>query len=432
MQSLCRSVVVLLAAGCQSLAVQDLSVTVSDDVVTVGTVTFSTNKAAVATVEYGVDGAFTLLTPAEGEETKTHAIPLVGVPAEREVSYRILVDGVPIEGGEGTFTTGALPAGIPEVTVEGEPYEGFVFTSVNGDIGNWIVMIDPNGQVVWYHSDRRGLSLFRALSAHDGRGVVFSSAIQAGGPAETSMIVRVPWAGGAEVEHVVPNLAHDFVELADGTVVSLAYHEQDGIDGNSLLSIDADGQTTELWNTWDCYDPEDDLGDDPSQGWTHANALDVLDDGSYLVGLRNFGTIVKVEGRDCAWGFGGPNGTVSLTGGRFIHQHQFEFTGSSMLVFDNDGLGGDPPESRAVEYTFDGTGDNATVLREFRADPPEYSFIMGDTYRLADEETFVLYAVPRMMDIYKSDGARKTRMTLTGGGPLGFAQLLATPYEEAQ
>jgi Arylsulfotransferase (ASST) len=304
---------------------------------------------------------------------------------------------------------------------------GFILTSVNGAT-NFAVMFDAEGNTVWYEADQRGLSMFRALATHDGRGVVFSSAIKGGGPAKNSQLVWVPWAGGEPVEVTVPDLAHDFVELADGTIVSLAYHEQDEIEGNSLLEIRGDGTTAELWNTWDCYDPAVDLGDDPEQGWTHANALDRLDDGTYLVGLRNFGTITSVETdtRTCGWGFGGPNGTVALDGGRFIHQHQFEWTGSEMLVFDNDSLVGN--ESRAVEYGFDGTQTSASFTREFRADPAEYSFIMGDVHRVDGTDTLVSWAVPRKIDRYDAAGELLWRLEVEGNGPFGFAQLLETPY----
>lgn len=417
----------LLAACNGELAVEDVTATVSEDVATVITVAWTSSRAEAMRVEYGEAGAFDLATPAESEPTTEHSATLVGMPAETEVSFRIVGDEY--EGDAQTATTGALPPGVPDATVDGGGYDGWLLTSVNGGT-NWVLMLDDQGRVVWYYDDHRGLSVFRARVARDGQGIVFASAIQGGGPAETSSIVRVPWAGGAEEEHVVPALAHDFVELEDGTVVSLAYHEQDEIEGNSLLAVDRDGGTTELWTTWDCYDPLTDLGDDPSQGWTHANAMDRLDDGTYLVGLRNFGTITHVDptDRSCAFGFGGQNGTVGLDGGRFIHQHQFEWTGQSMVVFDNDGFTGD--ESRAVEYTFDGTQDPAPLVREIHADPPEYSFIMGDVHRLPDENTLIAWAVPRKIDLYDPDDARLWRVEVGGNGPLGFVELLENPFTE--
>jgi hypothetical protein len=301
--------------------------------------------------------------------------------------------------------------------------------STVGETANLVLLLDPDGNVTWWHQDTRGLSVFRALATHDGQGVVYASAIYNGGPAADSALVRVPWDGSSEEAVPVPNLAHDFVEKPDGTVVAVNYVTQDDILGSGLVQIDRDGATTQLWTTWDCLDPVANPGDDPEHGWTHANALDyVPDEDAYLVGLRNLGTILRVDADGtCPWGFGGSGGTVTISGPRFIHEHQFEKTDGGLLVFDNDGAPGN--ESRALEYAFDEAAGTASLTTTFSHDPPLYSFIMGDVHRLPDDDTLVLFSVPHTVDRFGPDGVVKWSVELGGDALLGFFQPLASPYE---
>ncbi len=413
--------------GSASIDVTGLKAEVSTAIATVVTVSFTADVQGALTVAFGVEGALDREAPVVSDGT-SHTALLLGLPADTNVSYAVRVDGA--DGPTQTVLTGSLPAGVPATTTTG-PRDGFVLTSRTTDFGDWILMLNGEGQVVWYHADTGGLSTFRARPSVDGSGIVYSRAIVAGGPSPDSALVRVSWDGETASEIAVPDLAHDFVEVADGTLVSLRYETREGIEGNDLVSVSATGEATQIWSAWDCWDPAIHIGDDPDHGWTHANALD-LDEatGLYLVGLRNFATISAVDAsaRSCAWGFGGVGGTVDVEGAAFLHQHQFEWAGDRMLVFDNDGAPG--TVSRTIEYSFDVAAGTATEVGVRRATPDLYSFIMGDVLPTESGGTVALWSVPGVIIDFDAAGAETWRLTFTDKGPLGFMTLLDTPYEQ--
>ncbi|MEQ1568787.1 MAG: aryl-sulfate sulfotransferase [Myxococcota bacterium] len=403
----------------------DVASEVSARISTVITVRWTTDEPTSGAVSFGVDGALDRTTPSTPSATD-HEVVLVGLPADRDVSWAIVSDGETTD--VHTDHTGPLPAGLVPPTVTGDGNDRWLLTTLVGE-PNTVVLFDPSGEPTWWYDDPRGLSVFRARITRDGEGIVYSSAIVDGGPSPDSALVRVSWDGERVEELPVPDLAHDFVELPDGTLASLRYETRDDVLGSGVVEVSRDGTVTPTWSAWDCLDPTANPSDDPAHGWTHANALDYqADRDRYLVGLRNLGTLIAVDRAtgDCPWAFGGSGGDVDVNGATFLHQHQFEQIDGGMLVFDNDGAVGNA--SRVVEYTFDEAAGTAEELRVFSADPPLYSFIMGDTDRLPDGDTFALFSVPGVIERFDPEGASTWRLELGGDDLLGFLQHLSDPY----
>jgi hypothetical protein len=120
-----------------------------------------------------------------------------------------------------------------------------------------------------------------------------------------------------------------------------------------------------VWSTWDCFDPAVVPGEDITQGWTRANALDFdAAQNAYYVSLGAFSSIVKVNRatRACEWVLGSTAATLTFSGGEpFRHQHQmFVQPGAApkVMLMDNDGAGANA--SRVVEYTLDLVAGTAT------------------------------------------------------------------------
>src|SRR6185436_20956790 len=117
-------------------------------------------------------------------------------------------------------------------------------------------------------------------------------------------------------------LAHDFVELGDGTFAAIAFKEgplpgecnevyakskKTAVLGNHIVEVAPDGTETEVWDSWDCFDPCVDVDDSLGPGWTFANALDYDEDtDSYLVSLRHLSSIASISRAtgECNWIFG--------------------------------------------------------------------------------------------------------------------------------
>jgi outer membrane protein assembly factor BamB len=130
--------------------------------------------------------------------------------------------------------------------------------------------------------------------------------------------------------------------------------------------------------------------------FTHANAIDVMADGSYLISLRNLSQILKIDSTtgDILWRLGGEDGQFtfvndSLNG--FSCQHAArELPNGDIILFD-DGDGHSPPQSRAVEYALDTTAMTATLVWSAEDNPPIFAAYMGNAERLPNGNTLIAY-----------------------------------------
>ncbi|MFT5459695.1 MAG: hypothetical protein ACI9K2_006210 [Myxococcota bacterium] len=415
-------------SGAETVLPEGVVAAVAPAMGTVITVSWTTPVETSGYVEFGVDGALDRATM-ETAAGLSHEVHLVGLPPETEVSYRVVVDSNPVD--TETVTTGTLP-GAPVLTVEGTGNDRFLALPLVRDDVSTATIVDPQGRVVWQYTDTRGLAVYRVHVKNDGSGIVYSATLVAGAPNEASVFVHVPWDGSSETEVPVEFLAHDFLEMDDGSLVSLAHEWRDELEGNKLISVAPDGTVTDLWSAWDCFDPALHPSIDPSKGWTHTNALnyDPVAD-VFMVSVRNLQSIVAVDRATgtCPWTIGGSAGDVEITGGLFLHQHQFAKTDGGLLVFDNDGAPGF--ESRVLEYTFDEVGKTADVARAIHADPPLKSFILGDVHRFDDGDTLVVWSVPGTVDRIAPDDTRTWRIVAAPGTVLGFTEALVDPANPA-
>ncbi len=444
------ALLVTVATGCVSedLKPQQIEATVSETMGTVVEVTWTTNEPTSGFVEFGERRRdLSRRTAVESEPTRQHSATLVGLPPSEEVHFRVVTaeGDREIKSGRVSVTTGALEGFAPELELEGEPADHFLVVPILGRRDSNLahpVIIDPWGRIVWTTTDTRDAQVYRAQLSRDGSGITYSATVVRGSPVRDSALVRVSWDGEVIVTHDVPFLAHDFVELDDGTLVTLASECRDAngkpvplddggcpqaIEGNALLAVSPDGTVETLWTTWDCLDPETHPSDATDRdNWTHTNALDFDEaSGTYLVSLRNLNTIlsVDVETRSCAWGLGGVAGTLDLQGPRFRRQHQLDWVGDRLLVFDNQGAGGQ--ESRVLEYTFDPPSE-AVAVREFKSDPPLYTLVLGDVFRMGDGTTRVLWGNTGITELFDAEGSVRSRLEVPDM-ILGFSQVVVDP-----
>lgn len=397
------------------------SATVSEAIPTVVTVTWSSEEPTRGRVLFGPGLA--LSTPLEAEAATEHEAVLLGLPPDTEAGWQVVLDDG-AAGPEQTVTTGLLPNSLPVLSVEGEGHDAFTVAPMLGGVTGPAI-VDADGQFVWFYEDTRGLDVYRARLSRDGRSVLYNAASVSGDPAEDSVLVRVALDGSEESTLSVPLLAHDFVELPDGTLTAIVveYREVEGeeLRGDRLVEVSPDGTLTEVWSAWDCFDPSVDLGTDSEIGWTFANALDydeVAD--AYTLSIRNFSSLVRIPRgeRACDWVFGSTGATLPAPADPFLHQHQFEVLEDSVLLFDNAGAGS---TSRAMEYSLDPTGASEPELRwSYTPDPGVFTFVLGDVARLEDGDTLVDFAAGGQIDRVSPDGELRWRLQTQLGYAFGF------------
>ncbi len=241
----------LVVAGCddaaEPVAISDVEARLSEAIATVVIVRWETNVPATGHVEYGASADCELSTPPEAEASTSHEAVIVGLAADREWSYRAVAEagGARAESEVATIATGALPSELPVLTTSGGGNDRFIITPLLGAT-QAVVMLNPEGEVVWYVFDTRGLDIYRARLALDGRSVLYNAASISGDPAEESEIVQVSLDGETESSIPVPILAHDFVELPDGTIGAIAVEYrgegEDRVRGDQIVEVSPGGE----------------------------------------------------------------------------------------------------------------------------------------------------------------------------------------------
>lgn len=416
---------------------EDVTAQVDASIATVVHVSWKTSGETRGRVEYGSSGEFEFSTPVEAKPSLDHEVTLLGLVEDTVYDYRVVLEE-PAAGPGATqqIRTGTLPGGMPRLSVDGEGADQWIVVPILGAT-TAVTIVDPAGNIVWYHKDDRDLDFYRARLSIDGKSLLYNAASVSGDPSEDSELVRVALDGSGSSSVPVPLLAHDFVEHADGTIgaIVVEYRDFEGTElrGDSIVEVDESGNIETVWSAWDCFDPSEVLGEDPDHGWTFANALDYDPvENAYYLGMRNFSSIVKIDRKtgNCEWVLGSTAATLQFASGsaRFLHQHQFQLVGDHLLVMDNDGSPGNA--SRILEYALDFDANEAREVWSYTAEPVVYSFVLGEPTRLANGNTFVNWSAAGQMDLVDEDGKALWKMNTEVGYVFGFNTLASSLYAE--
>lgn len=414
--------------------VENVAATVSEQITTVVTVTWSTPEESVGYVEYGPTEALGQRTPVSEDAATEHSQLLLGLTADTQYYYRVVAgdsDDAP-KSGVKDVRTGYLPPGLPDPTVEGDGHEGFIFTGVLGS-HNGAYVFNPEGKVVWYWAHEGGLQTVRAHLSRDRKSILYNAGKISGDPSPVSQIVRVSLDGSESSSITVPNLAHDFLELPDGRFAAITVEnvEVDGVEvkSNAIVEVELDGTVTQVWSALDYFDPAVNVSSEPTQGWTLANSIDYDEvEDVYYFGTRGLSSIVRInrDTYECDWVFGA-NGEIGFAEGsaQFLHQHQFEiFDENRVLVYDNDGL---EDQSRVLEYEVDFDAGTATEVWSYS--PTEvYTPVLGDVLRLSDGDTFIDWSYAGRLQRVTESGDTVWQLNVGIGYVFGYVTLESTFY----
>lgn len=416
-----------MLAGCPTTSIDGVEGGAIDTMPTVVEVTWTTGSEVAAQVRYGEGSSLDRLTPLDAPATEHRAL-LLGLPPETDASFRVVTeDGDESEVFE--VATGALDDSLPTFTLDGADQGHYLVAPLHmvaPPYDGGVAILDGLGRTVWLHPDHRGLYVPRARLARDGSGVIYTSSDLNGHVDEEQLLIWVDWEGREVRTEYVPLMGHDFVEQADGTIVTVAFHEEDGVNSTKLVEIAPDGTQTDTWTARQCFDPEETSHDEMEMGWTFANAMDYDEAGdTYTISFRNLGSIVSVDGAtgDCDWAFGGTTNTFEITGSTFEHQHQFQRGEDTMLVFDNDGQAAN---SRVIEYAMDYEAGTAEEIWSYGLG--QWNVVLGDVRRLDDGDTLATWSVYGRIDRITPEGEVEATYQADEGVVIGFTELVDDLY----
>ena len=134
----------------------------------------------------------------------------------------------------------------------------------------------------------------------------------------------------------------------------------------------------------------------PSLDPFHCNAIELDNDGNLLLSSRNLDEITKIDRQtgDIIWRWGGiksKNNEFQFINDQrtFSHQHDIRrISNNNVTLFDNGNLL-KPRYSRSLEYKLNETDKTAELVWEFYNDPETFTFGMGGTQRLPNNNTVI-------------------------------------------
>jgi hypothetical protein len=169
------------------------------------------------------------------------------------------------------------------------------------------------------------------------------------------------------------------------------------VTGLIIQELDKNKNVIFQWRSWDHFKITDAMPDinllDSTIDYVHGNAIEVDNDGNFLLSSRHLDEITKINSTtgDIIWRLGGKNNQFTFINDTigFSHQHAIRrIANGDITLFDNGNLH-TIQESRAVEYKLDEVNKIATLVWEFRHKPEIYTFAMGYVQRLSNGNTLI-------------------------------------------
>ncbi len=296
-----------------------------------------------------------------------------------------------------------------------------------------LVIVDPEGEIVWYHPNRLGAGDARMTED----GTIFNLYAPFGFEEIDLLGTQVEtWAWGQDddvrpggpvivqsPQHDLVSFHHEVAPQPDGDILAFSRYQLDlteeeqeaycpddpvefGIREDLLMEFTREGEVLHEWSLHDIVDPAEVPGRElcavdfaDYRDWAHGNGA-VLDEANnrVLVTARHIDLLFAFRYEDDAsgpsgellWSIG-PDGTLPLEGepSYGLHAPELEADGT-IMVFDN---GNDRPDtaepySRAVRYAVDDSSPDpadwtARQVWEYRTDDletggPLYADFLGD------------------------------------------------------
>ncbi len=353
-------------------------------------------------------------------------------------SYRLWAvvesDGEILRSDEHRVETGLLPPELPELSVEraegAETWEGLLVTTIAA-MPPTAVMIDVDGDIVWWHMLDGVENLARARLDVDGRHMLMLDMNLEG--SALGALYRIDLAGEERALLPSANFHHDFALRADGTVAALAYDPMDiggiSVPGDRIVELSPDGETRVVYDVWE----DDEVEYSPADAymgrmWPHANAIDISDDGeAYLVSFLSLDSVVRIDRATgkVDWRVGGRHSDVTTADGGtelFDHQHQFHWLGDRLLAFENGPLS--MGVSAALEYAVDLEGGQVELAWEHPSSLGLSSPILGDVQRLEGGDTLITWSYAGRIEQVTPEHEVSWALQASVGGAFGYTELL--------
>src|SRR5690606_38148771 len=226
-------------------------------------VSWKTNRASTSEVHFG-DGELEFSVDGDADTT-THRVLVIGMRAEREYAIQAIStsDDERVDA-DTTFTTGALPEGLPHGEVDGwEPEEstgGWTLTNIHLSAGSnasllpaMVVTFDAEGYPVWYAIHGGPASPRGDVTAdYLPGGTLLIGPTPADSPVEIDLAGEVLWRGPPQITNPYGWMSHDAGRLVNGnTVILRNYFDGMGRGGAMVEELNRNNEIVWSWSLFD-------------------------------------------------------------------------------------------------------------------------------------------------------------------------------------
>ena len=305
-----------------------------------------------------------------------------------------------------------LPLDFPrmEITVCGNPADGKLFLASIPDRSDtlpvcYMMILENNGFPAFFRKARG-----QAFDFKKQRNGLLSYMLRKAGPDyyytmdnTYTVVDSYTTQGGYNLDmhdfQIMPN-GHVLMIGDDRQIMDLSQIVAGGdtaavVVGSVIQELDNSKNLVFQWRTSDFFNITDAVIDLTRKvvRYSHVNAIEIDHDGNIMISSRNQSEVTKID-RDTGqiiWRMGGNNNEFTLEGDTqwFSCQHDIRRLATGNVTVYNNGNQNNPIESRAVEYALDETNMIATVVWEYRNDPPIYARAMGSARRLPGGNTLI-------------------------------------------
>lgn len=296
------------------------------------------------------------------------------------------------------FTTGVLPDSLPKLRLvknKGDVFDGYILVRRVLNPGS-ALLINNQGKVVWYEKvDTTLMNPFSWTENHTILSLDHPKRIN-----EIDLFGRIVFQLEYGQKGYDRPLHHEIRKDKNGNILALTKEDQvfdltkmggqkqDTVHGDGILVLDPEGNKLWSWNIFQVANPLDDPNIVKTKGdWSHANSLNVLSDGNYIISFHHFDEVWKINANtgELMWKLGA-SGKFNLDDeDLFYKQHAaHQISDGSIMIFDN---GDDKRQrSRALQLQLDET--NLTAKSQLSVYLPDslFSFKQGSSFLMDSDK----------------------------------------------
>jgi arylsulfate sulfotransferase len=358
-------VLICLLQGCNEIS--EPAVTLHESNVLLPKISFTSDGSKNVVVEYWPASNKQAKQQSQASMGPKHDVILYNVTPATKYNYLIKDAGGQSASAIYEFTTGELPQEIIKIkraTIDSTVFDGYIlmrkFASPAADI-----ILNNKGDVVWYNKYDTAV----------GRAFFWTKQNSILSTYDTSRMLDITLSGertlDIDVRERLPdlNIHHEILYDKSGNIITITTdclpEGQDRIKslkgaavcGDGIIRLKPDGTVDWKWSILDAGDSNipKDLKLRGREPIGHANAIAISEDGNYLVSMRDFSQIWKINAQTGAvmWKLGKDGDFTMPEESYFLRQHSIHINPTGDLMMFDNGEKKERPLSRIVSFKLD-------------------------------------------------------------------------------